>query len=179
MLVRIEMNVNNLLQLIPKTRYYINSVLVGHHCLNNDDNDNKHRHIWVNRNYGSLCSISPPAALKSSNTPCIICTPVANQIFVQLRTTHQNLQQNFYIFIYYKYMMALLYLCAGIVPVPGEIHTLKASDAELWWFFICVSINSCANNRDAADLRHHRARYYVTAMKCAQFQPTSLPAQKQ
>ena len=40
----------------------------------------------------------------------------------------------------------------------------KASDAELWWFFIWVWTNSWANNRNAGDLRHHRAHYDVIVM---------------
>ena len=56
-------------------------------------------------------------------------------------------------------------------PLCGELtgdrwipHT-KASDAELWWvFFICVWINGWVNNREAADLRRHRAQYDVIVM---------------
>ena len=51
-------------------------------------------------------------------------------------------------------------------PVWGEftghrwIPLKKASDMELWWFFfICAWTNSWVNNRDAGDLRHHRAHY--------------------
>ena len=37
------------------------------------------------------------------------------------------------------------------------IPRTKASDAELWCFFICAWINSWVNNRGASDLRRHRA----------------------
>ena len=55
-------------------------------------------------------------------------------------------------------------------PLCGEfighrwIHLTKASDAELWFFFICAWINGWVNHRDACDLRRHRARYVVTVL---------------
>ena len=45
------------------------------------------------------------------------------------------------------------------------IPRTKACDAELWFFFlICVWINGWENNREAGDLRRHRAHYDVIAM---------------
>ena len=44
------------------------------------------------------------------------------------------------------------------------IPVTKASDAELWCFFICVWTNGWVNNRDAGDLGRHRAHYYVIIM---------------
>ena len=52
---------------------------------------------------------------------------------------------------------ALLAICAGNSPVPQT----KATDAELWFFFICVWINGWVNNREAGDLRRYRAHYDV------------------
>ena len=56
-------------------------------------------------------------------------------------------------------------------PLRGEFngHRLiprtKASDAELWCFFlICAWINIWVNTGETGDLRHHRAHYDVTAM---------------
>ena len=55
-------------------------------------------------------------------------------------------------------------------PLCGEftghrwIPLTKASDAELWWFFICAWINGWVNNREAGDVRRHRAHYDVTVM---------------
>ena len=55
-------------------------------------------------------------------------------------------------------------------PLRGEITghrcipNTKASDAELWCFFICAWINAWVNNREAGDLRRHRAHYGVTVM---------------
>ena len=42
------------------------------------------------------------------------------------------------------------------------IPLTKASDAELW-YFLCLNKRP-TNNRDAGDLKHHRARYGVTVM---------------
>ena len=55
---------------------------------------------------------------------------------------------------------ALLVLCVGNSPVTGAFPTRKASDAELWCFLRSWT-NGSANNRDAGDLRRHRAHYDV------------------
>ena len=44
------------------------------------------------------------------------------------------------------------------------IPRTKASDAELWCF-LCLWMNGWVSNRDAGDLRRHRAHYDVTVMK--------------
>ena len=44
------------------------------------------------------------------------------------------------------------------------IPCTKASDAELWVFFIYAGINDWVNNGGAGDLRRHRAHYDVTVM---------------
>ena len=44
------------------------------------------------------------------------------------------------------------------------IPITKASDAELWCFFDLHRKNGWANNRDAGDLRRHRAHHDVTVM---------------
>ena len=44
------------------------------------------------------------------------------------------------------------------------IPRTKASDAELWCFLWYVWINGRVNNREAGDLRRHRAHYVVTVM---------------
>ena len=41
-----------------------------------------------------------------------------------------------------------------------------ASDAELMFSLICVWINSWVNNREAGDLKRHRAQYDVIVMLC-------------
>ena len=54
-------------------------------------------------------------------------------------------------------------LC-GEFTVHRWIPLTKASDAELWCFFICAWINGWVNHREAGDWRHHRAHYDVTVM---------------
>ena len=41
------------------------------------------------------------------------------------------------------------------------ISHAKASDAELWCFILSAWINDWVNNREAGDLRRHRAHYNV------------------
>ena len=47
---------------------------------------------------------------------------------------------------------------------PRWIPRTKASDAELWCFFICAWINRWVNNGEAGDLRRYRAHYDVIVM---------------
>ena len=47
-------------------------------------------------------------------------------------------------------------------PFCGEFT--KASDAELWCFFICAWVDGWVNNREAGDLRCYRAHYDVTVI---------------
>ena len=51
-------------------------------------------------------------------------------------------------------------------PFVRGIHRsrTKASDVELWCFFIYVWINGWLNNREAGDLRRYRAHYDITVM---------------
>ena len=62
-----------------------------------------------------------------------------------------------------KPFSALLALCEGNPPVSGHqwIPPTKASDAQLWYFFLNLRLN---NNRDASDLRRHRAHRDATVM---------------
>ena len=59
-------------------------------------------------------------------------------------------------------------------PLCGEFTShrwlsfTKASDAELWFFFICAWINGWVNNREAGDLRRNRAHYDVIVMRWKQ-----------
>ena len=61
---------------------------------------------------------------------------------------------------------ALLALCAGNSPVPGEFPALRPWQwrGALIFSLICVWINGWVNNRESGDLRHHRAHYDVTVM---------------
>ena len=57
------------------------------------------------------------------------------------------------------------HLC-GEFTGPRWSPRTKASDAELWcFFFICAWINGWVNNREAGDLRRHRAHYDVIIME--------------
>ena len=55
----------------------------------------------------------------------------------------------------------------------------KASDAELWCFLlICAWTNGWVNNRDAGDLRRHRAHYVVIVMSLSCVTASLLSYQK-
>ena len=56
---------------------------------------------------------------------------------------------------------ALLALCAGNSPVTGELHAQRTVTGSFDVSFDCVWINSWVNNREAGDLRRHRAHYGV------------------
>ena len=55
---------------------------------------------------------------------------------------------------------ALLAICAGNSPAPGEFPMTRSFDVSL----ICVWINGWVNNGEAGDLRRSRAHYDVTVM---------------
>ena len=60
---------------------------------------------------------------------------------------------------------ALLAICAGNSPVPGEFPTQRP--VTLWalmFTLICARINGWVNNREAGDLRRYRAHYDVVVM---------------
>ena len=49
-------------------------------------------------------------------------------------------------------------------PVAGEFPAQRPMTHSFDVFFICAWINGWINNREAGDLRHHRAHYDVTVM---------------
>ena len=57
---------------------------------------------------------------------------------------------------------ALLALCAGNSLVTGEIPAKWPVTRSLDVSVICAWINGWVNDREAGDLRHHRAHYNVT-----------------
>ena len=61
-----------------------------------------------------------------------------------------------------KKISALLALCAGNSPVTGEF--LEQWRGDLMFPLICAWINVWVNNRDAVNLRRHRAHYDVIVM---------------
>ena len=59
---------------------------------------------------------------------------------------------------------ALLAICAGNSPVPGEFPHKDQWRGALMFPLICVWINGWVNIRDAGDLSLYRAHYDVTVM---------------
>ena len=59
---------------------------------------------------------------------------------------------------------ALLVLCAGNSPVTGEFPSQRPVTRSLGVFFDLAWINGYVNNREAGDLRRHRAHYDVTVI---------------
>ena len=59
---------------------------------------------------------------------------------------------------------ALLAICAGNLPVPGEFPSQRPVTRSLMFSLICVWIKGWENNRDAGDLRRYRAHYDVIVM---------------
>ena len=70
---------------------------------------------------------------------------------------------------------ALLAICAGNSPVPGEFPTQRPGTRSFdvffdlrpnnWcFFFIYARIKGWVNNGEAGDLRRHRAHYDVSVM---------------
>ena len=59
---------------------------------------------------------------------------------------------------------ALLAICAGNSPVPGEFSHKGQWRGALMFSLICVWINDWVNNREAGDLRRYLAHHDVTVM---------------
>ena len=59
---------------------------------------------------------------------------------------------------------ALLAMCTGNSPVPGEFPAQKPATRSFDVFFDLRLINGWVNNREAGDLRRYRAHYNVTVM---------------
>ena len=59
---------------------------------------------------------------------------------------------------------ALLAICAGNSPVPGEFPAQRPVTRSFYDFFDLRLINSWINYREAGDLRRYRAHYDVTVM---------------
>ena len=66
--------------------------------------------------------------------------------------------------IKWKHFSALLAICAGNSPVPGEFPHKGQWRGALMFSLICVWINGWVNNREAGDLRRYRAHYDVNVM---------------
>ena len=61
-------------------------------------------------------------------------------------------------------LSALLAICAGNSPVPGEFPSQRPVTRSFDVFLICVWINGWVNNREAGNLRRYRAHYDVTVL---------------
>ena len=59
---------------------------------------------------------------------------------------------------------ALLALCARNSPVTGEYPSQRPVTRSLMYLMICAWTNGWVNNRNAGDLRRHRAHYDITVM---------------
>ena len=64
---------------------------------------------------------------------------------------------------------ALLAICSGNSPIPGEFPAQRPVTPSLIFSLICVWVNDWVNNREAGDLRRYRAHYGVTVMKCTSY----------
>ena len=59
---------------------------------------------------------------------------------------------------------ALLAICTGNSPVPGEFPAQRPVTRSFHVILICAWINRWVNNREAGDLRRYRAHYDVIVM---------------
>ena len=60
---------------------------------------------------------------------------------------------------------ALLVICAGNLPVPDEFCVQRPVTRSLVSSLIYARINGWVNNREAGDLKRHRAHYDVIVMR--------------
>ena len=61
---------------------------------------------------------------------------------------------------------ALLAICVGNSPVPGEFPVQRPAMRSFDVSLICVWINGWVNNRKTGDLRHYHAHNEVIVMVC-------------
>ena len=66
---------------------------------------------------------------------------------------------------------AWLVICAGNSPVTGEFPAQRPVTRSFGVLSIYVWINGWVNNREAGDLRRHRAHYDVIVMKSTFYNP--------
>ena len=64
---------------------------------------------------------------------------------------------------------ALLAICAGNSPFTGEFPSQSQWRGALTFYLICAWTSGWVNNREAGDLRRHRAYYDVTIMNLSVF----------
>ena len=79
-----------------------------------------------------------------------------------------NVRDGVYCVTWWRHQMEtfsmLLAICAGNSPVTNEFPSQRLVTRSFGVFFICAWINCWVHNREAADMRRHRANYDVTVM---------------
>ena len=85
----------------------------------------------------------------------ILGTPLSVFFFKQLAAQWRNRMKAF---------SALLAICAGNWPIPGEFPHKGQWRGALMFSLICVWINGWVNNLEAGDLKRYLAHYDVTVM---------------
>ena len=90
-----------------------------------------------------------------SSCMVLIWFSIRNIIIVKFMMTSSNVT-----------FSALLALCAGNSPVTGEFPSQRPVTRSFMFSLICAWINGWVNNREAADLRRHRAHYDVILVCC-------------
>ena len=80
------------------------------------------------------------------NTSC-------GRVLVMVESTYVSVKIRFYASSWWRHQMETI-----SDPSQGQRYV------ALMFYFICARTNGCANNRDAGDLKRHRAHYGVTVM---------------
>ena len=91
--------------------------------------------------------LHPPLQYPSSYKTMVVCNECSSWWRHQMET-----------------FSALLAICAGNSPVPGEFPTQWPVTRSLMFSLICARTNGWANNGEAGDLRRNHAHYDVTVM---------------
>ena len=108
----------------------------------------------------ALVSMKPALPLAK-----IIATVACRNCNIELSESRNN-GSDHNVVIAWKYFPRYRPFVRGMHRSPvNSLH--HASDVELWYFLWSVpSINSWVNNREAGDVRRHRAHYNIIVMDC-------------
>ena len=107
---------------------------------------------------------------KCTHVHVFVCTHICVHDGILIYVGKRNTMR-FNSFSWWRHQMetfsALLAFCAGNSPVTGEFPSQRPLTQSFDVFFlICAWINDWVNNREAGDLKHHRAHYDVNVMSC-------------
>ena len=94
----------------------------------------------------------------------LLTSPVPLQqiyIYIHIYISHKEHQMETF--------SALLALCAGNLPVTGELPSQRPVTRSFDVSLICAWINTSVNNCEAGDLIRHRVHYDVIVMKIVIF----------